>query len=770
MPVPASHSQVEIMNTLAPPHRSLEWGLPGLRILLTGLLLTIGPLLSDASAQWESLEIERPSPAAQAKGGIQLVERDRPGEAVPYLEHALATDSLLVLPEHGSAAYWMGKAYAESGDSANARSIWHRGFTQLEDTGAFDVRLADAYLRTLTRSRLRNERLRAVDAYFTLLGRVTPDTSAALNDLFRHRIAQITPLMTDDVFAQTVEGDRSAEPATWTVRPNAGDSLQAWWRGLDPFPDTPENERLEEHLTRLVHARQAFSCPQNPGRLDSRGTVYLRLGAPYKRRDLGYQDTEFFKEVFRFGVSIPPDAFPKSEIWIYPQIDDSGFYLFAEEGTTDCFHLARTNDLLPNTLTMQRGKSERGLNHAYSALMAMRSIYRRLALYHISFSSRYSEIANYASYQEMEAKTAKMEALSGRSFGGGAERQTTVGAGATARTVTENPVIGMEAPNHFVSRMVARAEREDEAAARRREENMPRQYTALYDDTPQLPVAVRTARFLTTDGRTRTEVYWGVSASAARLQPDEENEDPAPSLIRFTATRQNADRSQVHRQNRHHQLSSEPSQQHRMFVPAPVSFEGLATQQHLSLQWTQHRLWQHADGSVAGLGPKRRFTTARVDSLGPLRASGPTPEMSDLKVLSLPDTSAATLTQLDERAVPYPFSTITPDTPLLLAFEVYHLTFGDDDRTRYSLSYEVEGKTRRGWTRFFRGEDTQRTTTEMTREGTTRRPEEQILIDLSQIEQEEAQDVRVTVEVTDEVTGSSVTRSLDFVLRPRDGS
>jgi GWxTD domain-containing protein len=732
--------------------------------------MIVGPLLTDASAQWDSLEIERPSPAAQAKGGIQLLKEDRPTEAIPYLEHALTTDSLLVLPDHGAVAYWMGKAYAESGDSSRARSTWYQGFTQIEDAGGFDVRLADAYLRTLTRSQLRDERLRAVDAYFTLLGHVTPDTSTALKDLFRHRIAQIVPLMSDDVFAQTIEGDRSAEPATWTLRPHAGDSLQAWWRGLDPFPDTPENERLEEHLTRLVHARQTFSCPAKPGHLDRRGTVYLRFGAPFKRRELAYQDTEFFKEVFRFGVSIPPDAFPESELWIYPQIDDSGFYLFAEEGTTDCFYLARTNDLLPNTLTMQRGKSERGLNHAYSALMAMRSIYRELALYHISFSGRYSEIANYASYQEMEAKAAEIEARTGQSFSGGAQRQTTVGAGATARTVTENPAIGMEAPNYFVSRMVARAEREDEAAAQRREENMPRQYTALYDDTPQLPVAVRTARFLTADGRTRTEVYWGVSASAARLQPDEEDEEPAPSMIRFTATQHDADRSQVHRQNRRHQLPSTPGQQQQMFAPAPVSFEPLSSQQHLSLQWTQHRLWQNADGSVGGLGPKRRFTTARVDSLGPLRASGPAPEMSDLKVLSLPDTSAATLAQLDARAVPYPFNTITPDTPLLLAFEVYHLTYGDDDRTRYSLSYEVEGKTRRGWTRFFRGEDTQRTTTEMTREGSSRRTEEQILIDLSRIEQEEAQDVRVTVEVTDEVTGTSVTRSLDFVLRPREDS
>jgi ribosome-binding factor A len=58
----------------------------------------------------------------------------------------------------------------------------------------------------------------------------------------------------------------------------------------------------------------------------------------------------------------------------------------------------------------------------------------------------------------------------------------------------------------------------------------------------------------------------------------------------------------------------------------------------------------------------------------------------------------------------------------------------------------------------------------MTRRGTQRRTEEQILIDLSRIEREEVQDVRVTVRVTDEVTGASVTRAADFVLQPSDGS
>jgi len=741
----------------------------GLLVLFTSLVLVVG-VPKTASAQIpDSLQLQPLSPSAQAQGGIHLMKRDRPAEARPYLKRAFAADSALVLPEHGAAAYWLGEAYARTGDSSRARSTWHRGYQRLHATRQFDARLADAYLRGLTPGRLRANRLEAVDAYFSLLGRATPDTSAALTSIYRRRVFQIASLMSDDVFNQVLEGDRSEKPSTWSLRPAAGDSLQAWWRGLDPFPDTPENERLEEHLARLVHAREAFSCAERPSRLDRRGAVYLRFGAPYKRRPLRYKDMDFFQEVFRFGVHLSPDAFPDSEIWLYPQIDESGFYLFAEEKTSDCFQLARANDLFPSRFTRPQAKNERGLNYAYSALMAMRAVYEELALYHINFGNRYSKIANYADYQEMSAQQAEADRRFGTNFTG-SKQQTTVGAGATARTVTEDPLMGMEGPTTFVTRIVNQAEREDRAAAQRREENMPQQYTALRDNVPELPVAIRTARFLNEDGSTRTEIYWGVPAVEARLVPDEENDSPPPSLIRFAATQHNDDRTRARREQSRHRLPARPGESQDLLVPPSLTFDGIDAQQHLSLQWTQYRLWRDVNGAPSGLGPKQRYAAARVDSLAPLRASGPDPELSDLKVLTLSDTSAATLANLEDRAVPYPFRRIGPETPLLLSFEIYHLNYGADDQTRYTLSYEVEGETQRGWTRLFRGQDTQRTTTEMTRQGTERRTEEQIILDLSKIEQEEPQDVRVTVRVTDEVTGASVTRSVDFDLRATDDS
>jgi hypothetical protein len=207
-----------------------------------------------------------------------------------------------------------------------------------------------------------------------------------------------------------------------------------------------------------------------------------------------------------------------------------------------------------------------------------------------------------------------------------------------------------------------------------------------------------------------------------------------------------------------------------MIVPSPLAFDGIAGLHHLGLQWGQYQLWpvDSAAAPNARLGPRRRTATARVDSLQPLRADGPGVEMSDVKVLTRPDTAMLDLTAPTARATPYPFRILTAETPLLLSFEIYHLATGTNDRTRYTVAYEVKGETRRGWTRLFRGTDTQRTSTEMTHQGTSRRPREVIRLDLSQIERDEPQEVRVTVRVTDEISSTTVTRSVGFVLRPQE--
>ncbi len=731
------------------------WAARVLLGVLGGLLLHLCGGALPAQAQFDIPGVKSLSGASQVEAGAGLLRDGRPDAAASLLRSALDTDSTLVSPVHGAAAYWLGKAYEQADQSAKAESVRRTGLRALWETGRFDVRLADAYLQGLTPKQLRGERLYAVEVYRSLLGRVGTDTSEAVRALSRRRVAQMAPLMADSALARVIRNDRSTAPAEWTFQPGAGAALVEWWRGADPLPATDANERLEEHLTRLVRGRQNYACAERVSALDDRGLVHLRFGQPYKQRALDYEDGEFFREVHRFGVNVPPSSFPESEIWLYTHIDESGFYLFAEEDTSECFRQATANELMPRYLTRQRADTGRGLNIAYSAVMAMRAIYRELALYHINFGTRYAEIASYVNWQEMQAMGAS---------GSASQRSTDVGAGVgQTRRVFSDPSLGFDDPTQFVTRMVSRAEHEDRQAVERREEAMPRQHTTLLDEAAQLPVSVRTARFLDPDGTTRTEVYWGVPAARLVLG---EADSPSSSLIAVSAAQYDDEHRLSQRTRQRHPVEVQPGSDPRMIVPPPLTLEGATDRYHLGLQWSQYQLWASEASAEKRMGPKRRMATARADSLAPLRKEGPEVEMSDVKVLTLPDTSAQSLARPTEQATPYPFRVLTGDTPLLLSFELYHLALSDDDRTQYAIAYEAEGETRRGWTEIFRGTDTQRTSTEMTMEGTDRRTEEAILLDLSEIEQDEPQDVRVTVRATDEVTGATVSRTVEFVLRP----
>ena len=125
--------------------------------------------------------------------------------------------------------------------------------------------------------------------------------------------------------------------------------------------------------------------------------------------------------------------------------------------------------------------------------------------------------------------------------------------------------------------------------------------------------------------------------------------------------------------------------------------------------------------------------------------------------------------------MPYPFGNIGTDTPLLLYFEVYHLLFGDGDRTRYTVEYEVRaaeaalgaraavfgGERADGVRR--RGRRRRRTV------GTSSRTSEYISLDLAALEaQADGSEVEVVVRVTDETNGTTVARTLAFDLRPAD--
>jgi hypothetical protein len=390
--------------------------------------------------------------------------------------------------------------------------------------------------------------------------------------------------------------------------------------------------------------------------------------------------------------------------------------------------------------------------------MALRYIYRQLALLHPDFGLRYNAIADYAGWQETQAAIQRVENATGVAMGGSSVQSVTVGAGVgQQRTVSRDPLFGIDAPNQFVPDLVAQAHREDAAAARRRQEDMPRQHTNLLGRVESMPLAIRTVRRLQPNGRTASRVYWGLRTGD--LRPPE-SEEAAPSIVSVAATRYDtayrADRTVRSR----HVVPAAAVAADRLITAPPLDVGASTTPVHLALQWDQSGA-TNRDGQMQ-MGKHLRRTTARTDSLMPLRAGG-TVEMSDLHVLVAP-TNESAAEAFGADGVPYPFDRLTPTTPVRLAFEVYHLTFGADDRTRYIVTYEVERRTRRGWTRFFRSDDATRTATAAVYRGTSRRTDELIELDLTEFAADRPQDLRITVRVTDEISNRSVERSVDFVL------
>ena len=152
-----------------------------------------------------------------------------------------------------------------------------------------------------------------------------------------------------------------------------------------------------------------------------------------------------------------------------------------------------------------------------------------------------------------------------------------------------------------------------------------------------------------------------------------------------------------------------------------------------------------------------KLFAVHFDSLRALRADPAVLEMSDLLPLWYDPSASDTLP-----GRPYPFTRLSPDVPLALYFEVYHLSFGPDDRTRYEVAYEVRRREDGGLLRRDREVQTRSSTVY---EGTSRTAREYVVLDLRAWERAKA--LEVVVRVRDLVSGQEVSRSIRFeVVRP----
>jgi hypothetical protein len=189
---------------------------------------------------------------------------------------------------------------------------------------------------------------------------------------------------------------------------------------------------------------------------------------------------------------------------------------------------------------------------------------------------------------------------------------------------------------------------------------------------------------------------------------------------------------------------------------------------HVATQWDQHAV-HRSEGGGSQIGVVLRRHTERYDTLSALSSDPRSLEMSDLKLLTVPKETPATAVT-SEAALPYPFDRVRVGQSLALAFEIYHLGRGDEDRTRYAVSYEMKRRTEDGGLLgLFGGDDERKTTTTTTYQGKSRTEKEYILLGLKNVIDDQSSDVTVTVTVRDKVTGQAVSRSTRFRVVVPDG-
>ena len=188
-----------------------------------------------------------------------------------------------------------------------------------------------------------------------------------------------------------------------------------------------------------------------------------------------------------------------------------------------------------------------------------------------------------------------------------------------------------------------------------------------------------------------------------------------------------------------------------------MSFAPIENELHLALQWDQYAMTETGENDE--VGPLLRTHTELVDSLEALLADEMRLEMSDL----LPLTSDTKEGAFADRATPYPFNLLTEGRQLALSFDIYHLTYGADDRTRYQVRFVVRRGTKKDGLFVPLGGRESGTSLAFIRSGESRTAIEMIQVDLS--DYSGRGQLEITVEVTDQLDGRTISRKIDFELR-----
>jgi GWxTD domain-containing protein len=673
--------------------------------LALAVLLAVGP----AAAQ-DALD-----------AGREAHDRARLAEAEALFRAAFAADPT-ARDEEGSAAYWLGRTYLAQGRRAQALQVWRAGTVASLRAAAPDVASADAFLRAVVEDTVADEALQteAVGVYLYLL---TLDASALGPEerriVLRHRA------LAEAVAPPGVEAEGLAE----------------WWRAQDPLPATDVNERVVEHLERVAAARRAYPDARRATGLDDRGLVSVRLGDPDFIRRVDFFTPRMLRRIDALrraaenNLLVTPSDFNDAELWLYDE-GEPYYYLFVDQGGG--FRVGGAVDLIPQQL--RTGVTEdtgRGGAKGDILLVALHEIYEQLAPYHLDFGTRYNRMAGYLA--RMEDLERQYETLTGSSqlYSPGKRSDW-------SELMTQGGMAGVaglmpDAPAAVVRQMMAEDRRADEVASYQRAQRVPRAASEVLDGVVPLHVAARLARFLDPDGTTRTVVYWAASAAAG----DDLSGLPDDLGLAFTLVRQADGHVEADEVRAAYAADGLRTPQAMLLPPTWPASLGATGRFHIRMQWDLCE----ADGTSCF-----RTTVAEADSLAALEVRPGHLTASDLvPVLAQEGDDGLGEPQL----TPYPYAKVGPGTELGLYFEVYGLTYGTNDYTSYSIRAEVA---RRRDGRFLRRGSTDRVAIETlsTSEGRTAR--EHVLLDRALWEG--ADEVEVTITITDENTGYDVSRTI----------
>ncbi len=684
--------------------------------------------------------------ASRLRRGIEAYEEGANGIARGLLSSVFSERPLLRLsPEEGTASFYLGTVLAERGEDETARNVWLVAVKAESELPAADVRSADAYVRNVFRSQQSAHYPAASETYLRLIQWVgDEDLSTKQAEIIGRHQAQLAFL---DLALE--EGD---------VDPSSGASLAAWWRSSDPTAATLHNERVIEHLQRVAVAERKYPSKHGADGLDERGEIFVRLGAPTNQTRVDFFTPEMLRRLralrraARNHLQISPSDFADNEFWLYQHDDVNYYYLFVDDGNE--YRVGKTTDLIPRGfMAGANASSGRGGAKIDVALEALRAIYEQLARYHQDFGAHYTTISNYLNEMEIEARQAAIQSgqmsefISNRRRGDYSEAVQASGF-MNGRDATQHP-------ESFARRNYEKAVRDAQRAAERREDDVPAIRTETTLATLPLRAATRIARFLNEDGTTRAEVFWGVV-------PAGEKPNSAAPLgdIGVTVNQYASDYRVEQHHKETHRLPDGLGPGQLVYPSEPVVVDQLTDSFHLKMQWDLRTATSAPRQAAAVI---RRALT-RADSLAPLRGTGDALEMSDVVPVLLTDSLAVPEPGQRFAGAPFPFQRIPADASVGLYFEVYNLAYAEDDRTRYTVTYDVERRKQGGnWvTRMFADDEVTQTSASSTYGASSRRTQESILLDTSAWESGES--VRVTVRVEDVITGETYERSTSFIV------